>query len=149
MTMRVEIGFPPNYQAICDAFPHVPKTRGVVFAWDMIVYNPDGAQIPPSIMAHEEVHSLRQKGNPQAWWDKYLTDPAFRWTEEVPAHIIEYAAQYDANAGRNARRFYLNQIAERLAGPLYGRLSSKDAAIRLLKTGARTILRPEEQGVAA
>src|SRR4051812_41481437 len=110
-TMKVEIGFPPNYQAICDAFPHVPKTHGVLFAWDLIVFNPDDVVVPPSLMAHEEVHSIRQAGNPSAWWDKYLTDPAFRFAEEVPAHICEYAKVYGDNARRSARRFYLTQIA--------------------------------------
>lgn len=145
MTMTIERDFPPNYQSVCDAFPWVAKIRGVLFAWDMTIWNPDGVDISPSLMAHEEVHSIRQAGNPAAWWDKYLADPAFRYAEEIPAHIVEYAQVYGANPRRNARRHYLDQIAERLAGPLYGHLTTREKAIRLLKTGARVLLAPQPE----
>lgn len=147
MTMTVEVGFPPNYQAICDAFPWVAKTRGVFFAWDRTIWNPDNAQITDHLKAHEEVHSIQQDGSPAAWWDKYLASPEFRFKEEIKAHICEYAQCYGANRLRNARRHYLNQIAERLAGPLYGRLMTKAAAIRLLKTGAGLLLAPQPEEV--
>lgn len=146
-TMTVEVAFPPNYQAVCDAFPWVARTPGIIFAWGLQIFNPDGIHITPALRAHEEVHSLRQQGNPAAWWDKYLSDPAFRYAEEIPAHICEYAKLYSDNPLRNARRHYLDQVAERLAGPLYGRLTTRERAIRLLKTGARVLLDPQPQGV--
>jgi len=75
-----------------------------------------------------------------AWWEKYLADDRFRFDEEVPAHIAEYAHIYEGTPKRALRRLHLSDIAERLAGPLYGRLTSKEAAMRLLKTGARVLL---------
>lgn len=139
--MKVEVSRPPNFVAIAAVFPHVLTTYGVLYCWGDAIFNPDGVKITPSLAAHEEVHSIRQDGNPGPWWDKYLDDPRFRFDEEVPAHIIEYATIYKSSH-RAHRRLHLKDIAGRLAGPLYGRLTSREAAIRLLKTGARTLLDP-------
>lgn len=147
--MKIERSRPPNYDAIIAAFPWVAKTIGVIFAWDDRIYNPHGITVTPSLLAHEIVHSQRQKGDPVSWWDKYLIDPAFRFAEEVPAHIEEYAYFAGHEAKRAHRRRYLTDIAGRLAGPLYGRLTSKEAAIRLLKTGARVLLAPQPQEAIA
>ena len=146
--MRIETTRPPNYDAIVAAFPWVATTRGVIYAWDMTVFNPDGITITPSLHAHEEVHSIRQKGDPALWWDRYLSEPEFRFREEVPAHIVEYVTIYQKH-DRPKRRLYLSDIASRLAGPLYGSLTSKQAAIKILKAGAKVLLEPQQQGIAA
>lgn len=143
--MKVERAYPPNYEAICSAFPWVRTTKGILFAWDLSIFNPDGIALTPSLHAHEEVHSIQQKGNPEAWWEKYLTSPEFRYGEEVKAHICEYAKIYSDTPDRGRRRKYLTEIAGRLAGPLYGRLTTIEAAKRLLKTGASVLLSPQPQ----
>jgi hypothetical protein len=143
--MRIECSRPPNWDAVIAAFPHVKHTHGVLFAWGDCIFNPDGVEVTPSIHAHEEVHSCRQEkfGSVEKWWDNYLADPAFRFAEETPAHIVEYRVIYGDVADRNRRRFYLKQIAERLAGPLYGNLVNRDKATRLLKTGVSVLLAPQ------
>jgi hypothetical protein len=137
--MTIERAYPPNIDAILQAFPHVAHTRGVLFAWDMTIFNPDNIVVTPSLDAHEVVHSIQQRGNPSAWWDKYLASADFRFEQEVVAHITEYASAY-GQFDRNGRRHQLNQIAARLAGPLYGSLTTKAAAVRLLKTEASRLL---------
>lgn len=147
--MTIECDKPPNYDAICAAFPWVKTTRGILYAWGMTIWNPDGVMVTPSLMDHEQVHSVQQQGSPAAWWDKYLASAAFRYEQEVKAHIVEYANIYQHHP-RNKRRLHLDDIAGRLAGPLYGHLTTKEAARRLLKVGAATLLRPETQeGIAA
>jgi hypothetical protein len=137
--MKIERAYPPNIDAILQVFPNVKQTRGVLFAWDMTIFNPDDIVVSSSLDAHEQVHSIQQKGNPEAWWAKYLTAPVFRYEQEVIAHISEYAVAYGLY-DRNGRRHQLNQIAARLAGPLYGSLTTKSAALRLIKTEASRLL---------
>lgn len=135
--MRIETAFPPNYRAIITAFPHVARTYGVVFAWGDTIFNPHKRRISKFDEAHEEVHFARQAamGGPVAWWQRYLADTQFRFIEEAHAHITEYRKVQEMEQRRNARRFYLKQIAERLSGPLYGGLITKENAIRLIKKG--------------
>lgn len=133
--MKIVFDRPPNYAAIVAAFPHVPKTFGVLFCFGEYICNPDRVKIEPSIVAHEGVHSQRQGDDPEGWWDRYLIDPRFRWAEELHAHIEEYAHAAGHEPQRRIRRFHLNQIAGRLAGPLYGHLTNLEGAKRLLKMG--------------
>lgn len=72
------------------------------------------------LMRHEAVHSVRQGADPVAWWDRYLKEKSFRFLEELLAHRVEFSCY--AKRGRNERRFMLQQISERLAGPLYGKM---------------------------
>jgi hypothetical protein len=50
---------PPNFEQIHAAFPRADKP-GVMFAYDGKIYNPSGGIIPPALIAHEEVHLIRQ-----------------------------------------------------------------------------------------
>lgn len=134
--MEVKYAFPPNYAKIVAAFPHVEHNRHVLFCYGRFIWNPYGCTLAERDHAHEKVHSNRQGDNPEAWWERYLADPVFRFEEEVLAHVVEYAFVSGPDTARNERRFYLNHIAERLAGPLYGRLITKDLAKRLLKEQA-------------
>lgn len=149
--MRIERSRPPNWDAVIVAFPHVLRTHGVLFAWGDTIFNPDGVQVSAITHAHEEEHSVRQAklGSVEVWWDHYIKDPAFRFGEELPAHQVEYAKAYQDARHRNERRFYLNQIAGRLAGPLYGRLVNIDTAKGLLKQGAQTLISQNPEGIAA
>lgn len=144
--MKIIFERPPIWAEIIKHFPHVQTTRGVLYCWGDSICNPDRVEVTRSVHAHEEVHSVRQAkmGGPGRWWARYMTDPAFRFDEELPAHIVEYRLQQDDSRHRNERRFYLNQIAERLAGPLYGHLITIEKAKRLLKTGASALQDPTQ-----
>jgi hypothetical protein len=122
--------FPPNYRKINDKF----RVRGkpIIFAYGSTIYNPGRITIPPQLIAHEEVHMVRQGGNPEAWWDRYINDPEFRLAEEIPAHVAEYRAlayRYDADK-------QLDRIAQRLASPLYGSMIPQDKARKVILDAA-------------
>lgn len=148
--MRVVPEFPPNYAEIVAAFPGI-RGRQPIFAWGDVIYNPHRIQIPPELVAHEQVHAQRQGVSPALWWQRYIADLRFRLMEELLAHAAEYrfiAESPDSN--RHARRAALKAIAQRLASPLYGSLiSARDAMIAIAEPEKPFRTRLPEQGAAA
>lgn len=125
--------FPPNYQQIVKAFPHV-RHKPVLFAYGDTIYNPMRTKIPPTLIAHEAVHAGQQRmdwQDPTQWWDRYIADKEFRLRQEIPAHIAEYKAQ--------ATLRQLTAIAKRLASSLYGDLIDYEHAYALILDGAREV----------
>lgn len=130
--MKVIKAFPPNYRMINDAF--AVRGKPVIFCWGDTIFNPAGVAVGPALLAHESVHSVRQKADPcgvSGWWARYVADPAFRLAEEIPAHRAEFrywrgqaTADRQVKGFRSAADFHLLQIAQRLASPLYGSLIS-------------------------
>ncbi|MGH6792637.1 MAG: hypothetical protein ACRECF_07855 [Methyloceanibacter sp.] len=144
--MKVIVADPPLIEEIDAAFR--VKGKPVLFAWGDRIYNPGNVSIPPQLMKHEGVHGARQLAYARAlpslptdeaiklWWRRYISDRSFRLDEEIVAHAAEY--WYIAVTGnRIARRLALARISSRLAGPLYGRLISKDKAKRLISVIAK------------
>jgi hypothetical protein len=120
---------PPNFEQIKVAFPRVDGA-GILFAYDGNIYNPSGAVIPPALIAHENVHLERQKAlgprpgsttqwsGADLWWQRYLEDSEFRYTEELLAHAAEFKMQRHAT-DRNFGAALLMRTAMRLVAPLY------------------------------
>lgn len=132
MTLVV-LGVPPIFPEIVAAFPGAAG-YGVLFAWGDTIYNPSGVRIPEELFAHEGVHAQRQNGDPEKWWRRYMTDPAFRLAEEIPAHIEELRfAAMRPGSNRKYRKAYLDHVARRLSGPLYGKMITRDKAEALLR----------------
>lgn len=113
--MKVLHLFPPNYKKIVEQFD--VRGRQIIFAYGDAIYNPSRIPITPQLERHEQVHLTRQGGDPEAWWDKYIAEPAFRLAEEIPAHVAEYQASV-----AHYRAIALDDIATRLSSPLYGSL---------------------------
>lgn len=135
--MRVLAEKPPIWDRIVAAFPHVDRQPGIIFAWGTRVYMPFGGTLTRELAAHERTHGQRQlKMGLDAWWDRYLADPDFRYAEEAPAHRAEYWAFCRREADRKARAWFLEQVAQRLSGPLYGGVTTLDQARRCILTGA-------------
>ena len=110
---------PPNFGDIIKVFPRAGDP-GVVFAYGKDIFVPDGGQLPPAILRHEAVHQMRQLvKTPEHWWDQYLTDPEFRYIEELKAHAVEFIAQLHPLITRNDRAKLLHRTAARLIAPLY------------------------------
>ena len=141
MIIRVER--PPLWDLIDKTF-HVAG-KPILFAWGEYIYNPEGVDVPKQLHVHEEIHGSRQvmfKGliDPVlgadeavlAWWHRYIEDPAFRLTEEIPAHRAEYLTICKRHADRNYRARALSQIAMKLAAPLYGSLVTPAQARTLI-----------------
>jgi hypothetical protein len=114
--------FPPDYAAINRAF----KVRGkpVIFCYGDTIYNPGRIKVPERLIAHESVHSRHQQGmgGPEVWWQRYIDDPQFRLIEEIPAHRAEYRVAPE----------FLDDIARRLASPLYGSLVDFEKARQII-----------------
>lgn len=131
--MKVVVAPPPMFDEI-DAVFHV-KGKPVIFAWGDTIYAPQGGPVSEALQAHEAVHGARQSNDIEGWWRRYMTDPAFRLAEEIPAHRAEYrwhAAQPNAHQAvkgfRSRLAFHEADIARRLSGPLYGAMISNARA---------------------
>ena len=136
--MNIVIAKPPIYDFICEHFP-IRNVKGIWFCWGDKIFNPDNKPIPPPIMAHEKVHSLRQSDKIEGWWLRYCVDKEFRLAEELVAHRAEFAwhaAQANAKdpmpGYRTIADFHLTKIAQRLSGPIYGSMISTSAARRMI-----------------
>lgn len=119
--MKIIHAHPPMFDEI-DAVFKVRGKKGVVFTWGDAIYVPDGSYVSPSLRAHEGVHYSRQTNDTakiEAWWKKYIVDPAFRLAEELPAHRAEYRQFCSEHRDFNERNRFLHAIAGRLSGPLY------------------------------
>ena len=129
--MEVLNQFPPNISAIrkrfeLDGFPTV------VFTYGDKLYNPTGLDIPPDLMTHEETHEKQQAIiGVEQWWNLYLTDDAFRLSQEVEAYREQYVYAKE-NYNREVRRSVLAYIVSNLASKLYGNLINKQQAKELI-----------------
>lgn len=177
--MRIVHEFPPLYAEMQAAFPGM---RGIkpIFAWGDVIYNPHRIAITPQLEVHESVHAERQlkfrlpehtdaaiaeletradfqHWRVEAWWRRYMADPAFRLMEELLAHAAEYRAYIDSpTCNRHIRRAALKAIAQRMASPLYGTgeafgglISVHDAMIAIGSPEKPFRTRLPEQGAAA
>lgn len=125
--------FPPNIERIRAKFP---LKGGEIFAWDGIIYHPMGNRLPPELIAHEECHFAQQDGDPEGWWERYLSDDdEWRFEQELEAHIVEYREYCRHNRDRNQRMRYLHMIARRLASPMYGNVVTSAQARRRILNG--------------
>lgn len=133
--VNIVFGFPPIYERAAALFPI--KGREVYFAWGDTVYVTNSRKAPSdAIMAHERVHSEQQATAPagalqssiETWWAFYLNDPAFRLSQELPAHAAELAHRLRNASGRNDRRRLVSIVSHKLAAPMYGGLISKERA---------------------
>lgn len=121
--MKIEIALPPNFDKILAAFPGAAN-RGVIFAYGDTIYSPSGVTIPPALIAHEEVHGQRQRlmyaqDAVSRWWEQYISDPEFRYDEELHAHAAELNVLKHIVKDRNERAKLAMHTAQRLLAPLY------------------------------
>lgn len=138
--MRVVKAFPPHYRAINLAFG--VRGKNVIFCFGDTIYNPSGVAVGRDLIAHESVHSERQKADPygvDSWWARYVVDPKFRLAEEIPAHQAEFrywqqhqSADRPVPGFRSSLDFHRVHIAKRLASPLYGGLVTMSRAMELV-----------------
>lgn len=133
--MKIVTGKPfPLIDRVIEVFPFVAENRDrVVFAYGDDLYNPGGGVITPDLMIHEAVHSLQQIDGPDIWWERYLTDNAFRLAQEVQAYRTQYQFYCSFNKDRNTRSRFLTKIAKDLSSPLYGSLCDFSDAYRLIR----------------
>lgn len=151
MSIEIIEDWPPNIEKIRAV---LPVTRRNIFAYDGVIYSPGGPELPPWLIAHEEVHfdqqwgmsmSADENGEPMncvdVWWDLFLKNPKFRLMQEMPAHQVEWLVwNQSGNRSRNQRRVTLKHMAGRLASPMYGNIISVKDAKREISRGAAGIM---------
>lgn len=130
--MKVIYQYPPIIDQIVERFG-VRVRHNVIFSWGDRLYNPDRIQIPPELMAHEQVHGYRQRDDIEGWWDQYIHNIKFRLAEEILAHRAELQYIVEHATCRQHRRRALKTTAQRLAAPLYGHMISVKNAKIILK----------------
>ena len=133
MTQQIINDYPPLFDEIDAAFN--VRGKSIMFSFGDRLYNPEGIEIPPELVAHEAVHGERQSSGQRVrdWWRRYMADRLFRLNEEIPAHQAEYRYLLE-HGNRYQRCSALRRTAARLAAPLYGRLIPPNAAELLLRT---------------
>ena len=117
--MYIDHSFPPNFDAIDKRFGITKNNYHPIFAYYPAIFNPYRTLIGPELVAHEEVHGMRQRGDPAQWWERYLIDDDFRLVEEMFAHIAEYEV-IATGWPRQHRRRLQDHIVRRLCFPMYG-----------------------------
>lgn len=126
--------YPPNYAQILTVLP-AASSPGIVFAYDGAIYNPGKRPLSPEIVKHEQVHFAQQEhaGSAKAWWREYLTQPAFRYAEELAAHKAELRARLVGVKDRNQRAVMKMQTVLRLCHPMYGKVKGPNEVLRDLR----------------
>lgn len=151
--MKFVHDWPPLIEEIVKVLPAARRETSI-FAWGDRIYVPSGVQLPAQLVTHESVHGQQQLEHSHSivgWWRQYLEDPAWRLTQEIPAHAAEHWAFCKKCADPNKRVLYLREVvAARLASPFYGSLLTREEAVRQIKqyanTGAPSGVKPKGEG---
>lgn len=118
--MNVINAYPPNIEKIRKAFP---INKNTVFTYGDTIYAPTvNFKLSPDLQAHEQTHTIQQGPDPEAWWDRYISDTQFRLDQEIEAYRNQYRFYCKFVKGRNERFNFLRTIAGDLSSPLYGNL---------------------------
>lgn len=142
MDYEIRAGWPPNIECIRAV---LPVSEGNIFAYGNVIFNPGGREIPPWLIAHEQVHFEQQRAlsrwwrrnGAEVWWRRFLKDPAFRLEQELDAHRAEYREFCCIHSDRNMRARGLQLMSKRLAAPMYGGLITFELAKKEIQNGTR------------
>lgn len=128
-------------EIVFDQPPFIDKARnmfrlpeGVVFTFGRKIYNPSKRRIDEHLYAHESHHGEQQGNNPMGWWAKYLNNPAFRASQEIPAYQIQYQSAKKKSKDRNKLHSYLVLLAKDLSGEMYAGLMTFHEAMKAIKS---------------
>ena len=122
---------PPNWDRLVKAFGVEWGT--ICVAYDKDIYCGDKANLSPDVIVHESVHLARQEKDPVQWWESYMKNKEFRFTEELIAYHTQYDYLKDNVKDKNQLARFLFNLARDLSGPMYGGVVSHSEALRLIK----------------
>lgn len=126
---------PPNFSDIVKVFP-MARGVNVIFAHYPNIYT-RGHGLTPELVAHESVHLERQKEmGVKDWWAKYLSDPQFRYDEELLAHVAEYKHLCTMLSVAAKREKALKHVTNKLASGLYNHMVTPKMAREAIIAGA-------------
>jgi len=129
--MKIIVDYPPNFELIKAAFPLVKEN---VFAYAPDIYNPNKNYLDPIVIKHEEVHIKQQGDNPEQWWQRYIVDSAFRFSQEAEAYQDQYKNLQKLTKGRTKLFNWLHTLAKDLSSPVYGSICSYQEAFEVIKS---------------
>lgn len=133
--MKVIKDFPPNYNAIIGVFP-VADRKGVVFTYGDVIYAPYlKRKLPKHLLVHEGTHKRQQNGNPEAWWDKYLSDVDFRLSQEIEAYRNQWTYVVKNSHNLKEKLELLDKLSTDLSDAMYGNIINKQQAKELIQNG--------------
>jgi len=128
--MEIIKDFPPNYALLKQVFKITDK---VLFCYGDKIYNPNNLYVDPIVIAHEEVHSKQQGDEPDKWWQRYIVDSAFRWTQELEAYQKQFLEIKKKFKDRNKQTEFLYILANDLSSPTYGGVCSIQEALMAIR----------------
>lgn len=73
--------------------------------------------LPPDLYQHEATHVEQQsnfEGGWRAWWDLYLENPYFRYTQEIEAYQNQYRYFIKIHHDRNKRNLFLHMLTQQV-----------------------------------
>lgn len=123
--MKIVKGFPPNYEIITLA---LNPNKDTIFCYGDTIYNPTGRKLTPDIEHHESIHSKQQGGDPESWWNRYISNKNFRLLEEIEAYGEQYIFAKEHGVKGRLLEWALDKMAESLSSEVYGNLISYGSA---------------------
>ena len=123
---------PPNMETLSSKFG-VDFDKGLIVTYYPNIHVKHG-QLPGDLLAHESTHLIQQEkfeGGVKAWWDKYLSDPQFRLTEESTAYAVQVKFIRDHMVGRSQRRAHFKHIVDSFVR-MYGGIVTREQAKAIL-----------------
>lgn len=134
--MKISFEKPPIWKEANEMFELEKLGFEPVFTYGDTIYNPYKINISKDLVIHESTHMEQQKHNDtvaKLWWQRYLVDPEFRVGQEAEAYGRQYAFLKTIIKDRNKQAKMLWQLANFLAGNMYGRAILHGQAMKKIK----------------
>lgn len=121
---------PPIYDRLVEKFG-INWSTGIIITYGDTVHC--RYKISNAKVAHEKTHIKQQAAyGVEAWWDRYIEDPAFRLSQEIEAYRNELNWIASHIHDLRLKRTLTDDILRDLSGYIYGNLVTVDQARKLL-----------------
>lgn len=133
--IKVVSDYPPIWEEVL-AQGMRPNPKTVVFTYGTTIYTPGGVELLDHVVEHEKIHMVQQgytEEGAKEWWARYIADPYWRIAQEAEAYGYQYAYITEKVRDRNTRAKVLNDLGLHLSGPMYGKVISHQAAMKMIK----------------
>lgn len=122
---------PHNIRELCEVTFDI-DCKDIVFTFEDTIYNVH-TDLDHGVIAHEATHTKQQSDAPVEWWDIYLHDADFRFSQELEAYRAQYKVYQKQTKDREVLFKHLYRLATDLSGPIYGFVCTRQEAMRLIK----------------
>lgn len=122
---------PPVWDALAERFNPEWEHTAVAYGDTIHAKYPLPADIEVHERTHLEQHGFTKEGA-KKWWEQYLTDPQFRYEQELEAYRVQYQFLTKTIKDRNELHRRLHTIAGHLAS-MYGLEITQSEALKAIK----------------